>query len=68
MSKKKIKLQDVQIAKFWNDTHELTLMFTPKETEPEELNTPTNLVLKLILPLLEIPTNLKAELWQSQQQ
>lgn len=51
--KKPVKLQDVQTATYWNDTHKLTLIFQPLDdvTEPpidppiEPINIPTGIKL-----------------------
>jgi len=65
--KKPIKTKEIEVLRFWNDTHRLTMLFEPiKEPEPippepTVPEIPTNILLtEIVLPLPKIPTSIKA--------
>ena len=49
---RRIKTQQVEVLRFWNDSHKLTMIFEPIE---ETIEIPTGIQVKLIP---EIPTNI----------
>jgi len=66
--KNKIKPREIEVLRFWNDTHNLTMLFEPIE-EPEPIPPepivpaiPTNILLtEIVLSLPEIPTSINVK-------